>query len=377
MNFLQVQQEGKKISTVSKSRYADYERCPLKAYKQIRETKKNFSRGKMLDVGILGHDIAAVESSRVLGGNYVSTQEDFSLEVVYEVNEEIRGHINFDSLLQDQVLVGIEEQYSIELPDVEDGFSLTVKNDLTTYREIRNIPYTVIYEWKTGYQIASEADSEAILYAYAAYKKYGLPVIFIRLGLRNGKRFVKEFKVEALEAIEPTVINLVKRYKKDMEDTYSPEFRPGSHCQYCDYIASCDGRKYIASLRHKYKAAIWAKEFAKKYDAEVKAAAKEILEKEGKPSVGESSVLIPFLEGRYGAIASTSSSFQLATRKIKKADIIAKLVEAGRLEEFLPNLELKFDEEVAKKLSEEFEIPFKEVIRTSIKLEEVEGEDDE
>lgn len=377
MEFLEVKQERRNITSVSKSRFAEYQRCPLKAWHLLRETKRDFDRGRPLDLGILGHDIAAQECSRILGGNYQPTAEDFPLDVVFEVNEEIRGNINFEKLLDEQVLVGIEDQYSIELSQVAAGFSLIVKNDLTTYREILGRPYTVVYEWKTGYQLSSEVDSEAILYAYAAYKKYGLPVIFIRVGLRNGKRFVKEFSVEALEAIEPTVVKLVKKYKADMEDEYSPEFRPGSHCLYCSKINSCDGRKYIASLRHKFKAAVWAKQLAKMYEDEVKNAAKEILAKEGAPDEGGVKALIPFLEGRYGAIATTSKSYQMATRKVKKPEIIQKIIEEDRIEEFAEFFDIKFDEESSEKITEAFEIPFKEVVRTTIKLVEEEEVEDE
>jgi len=378
MDFLDVAAQRKQINTASKTLITQYEDCPLRTYKHLRDTDKTSDHSRLLDIGILGHDIAASAASDILQGSYEPTTENFPLEVVYEVNEEIRDHVNFKELLADQSLIGIEEKYTVSFPEVSEDFNLIVKNDLTTYREIKGIPYTVIYEWKTGYNIKMEVDAEAILYALAAYKKYGLPVIFIRLGLRNGKRFPKVFSIDSLEDIQPDVVKLLKRYKRDMEDEFSPEFNPGSHCQHCKYIAQCDGRKYIGSLRHKLKASIWAKELAKHYEKEVKAAAQLVLEKDGKPGVGEVTALLPFLDGKYGAVAKTSSSFQLKTRKVKKAEIMDKILEVGAFAEYAPFMELKFNEEVAAKLESDFEIPFKEVIRTTISIQEVEeGAEDE
>jgi hypothetical protein len=366
-----------RVNSASKSRLGIYKKCPLMAAKKLRDTKKRESNSKALDIGILGHDLAEIELRRISGKEInVSSMEaelekKYDLPVIYAVKNDLFKRLSFDKLFEDQTIIEIEESFSVDMEEVAEGFKLIIKPDAVSYREINGNPYMSIYEWKTGFNMVTEIDTESIIYAYGAYRKYGLPIIFNRVNLRNGKIFSHEFSPESLIDMEQMLISLMKRYKRDMEDEILPEFEPGSHCQYCDFINECEGRKYVSSLRHKYKAAVWAKELAKRYESEVKTAAKEVLS-HSQPSEGEETVLLPFLNGKFGAVAEISKSFSLATRKVNKKDLIKLIKDSEHFEDFLDSMDIKIQEHLVNVVEEEFGIPVKEVIRTSIKLKAVE-----
>lgn len=378
MEFYTEVKKAVKVSSASKSKISLYNKCPLRAYKTLREVKGDFGGSKMLDIGMLAHELAAKEVYELSGKEYnlEKLAERYPLEVIYEVQENTRATVNFEKIFKDQTIIGVEETFSVELPGVAEDFKLISKPDAVAFGNINGQPYVRVYDWKTGYGTINEIDSEAIIYAYAAYKKYSLPVIFSRVSLTTGRYWSNEFSTVSLEKMTPMLVGLLKSYKKDMESEVLPEFKPGSHCHYCPFITQCDGRKYVTTLRQKMKAAIWAKELAKKYEAEVKDAAKEVLGNIKEPLKEGEIPLLPFLDNRYGAIANTSRSFQLASRKIKAKDVIKLLEESGLLGEVIDNLTLKLDLHSANLLNS-LQIPTKEVVRTTIKLEAVQGESEE
>lgn len=369
------------ISSVSKSRLASFSKCPQRSWLALRDTERSIDNNRFLDIGILAHELAAEQVYVIAGKEYnlESIEARFPPEIIYAVKTEIDGKVNFEKLLKNQHILEIEQSFSIEMEMIEKDFRLIVKPDLITYRDIKGKPFISVYDWKTGFSMSTEVDIEAMIYAYAAFKKYGINIIFNRVNIKSGKIWSHEFTYENLLLIEPIIIPLIKRFKRTMEKGMVPEFKPGSHCATCKYIAQCDGRKYISSLRHKYKAAVWAKELAKKYETEVKGAAAEVLSATQLPDLPDRDkeiVLLPFLNGEFGAIAETSKSYQLAGRKIKKVDIIKALLQANMLDQVIENLDLKFDAEVSEFLSENFKIPMKEVVRTSIKLIAKGGEEE-
>lgn len=377
MEFYEVKKEVK-ITSASKSRVGLYNKCPLRAYKTLREVKNEFNSNKMIDMGMLAHELAAKEVSELSGKPYnvEKLAERYPLEVIYEVQENTRTTINFEKIFRDQTVTAIEETFSIELPEVEAGFKLISKPDAMSFTNIGDMPYICVYDWKTGYAAIDQVDSESIIYAYAAYKKHQLPVIFYRINLTTGKRWSHEFTSESISNMEPILIALLKKYKAEMESEYVPEYKPGSHCLYCPYITKCEGRKFVSTLRQKMKAAIWAKELAKKYEAEVKGAAKEVLDNIKEPLREGELPLLPFLDNKYGAVANTSRSFQLASRKIKATEVLNLLIESDLISQVVDNLKLKIDLETATLLNS-LQIPTKEVVRTTIKLEAVQGESEE
>lgn len=383
MEFHDNTKQNKKrvISSVSKSRLAAFSKCPQRAWLALRDTERSLENNRFLDIGILAHELAAEKVYELAGKEYnlESIEARFPETIIYAVKTEIEGKVNFERLLKNQHILEIEQSFSIEMEMIEKDFRLIVKPDLITYRDIHGKPFINVYDWKTGFNMSTEVDTEAMIYAYAAFKKYGINIIFTRVNIKSGKIWSHEFTTENLMLMEPILIPLIKRFKKNMESGMVPEFKPGSHCSTCKYITKCDGRKYISSLRHKYKAAIWAKELAKKYENDVKSAAAEILSATQLPDLPEREkeyVLLPFLNGEFGAIAETSKSYQLASRKIKKIDIIKALMQANMLETVVDQLDLKFNEEVSEFLSQTFKIPMKEVVRTTIKLVAKGGEEE-
>lgn len=375
------QDKRRVISSVSKSRLASFAKCPQRSWLALRDTERSIENNRFLDMGILAHELAAEQVYELVGKQYnlEAIEARFPPEIIFAVKTEIEGKVNFERLLKNQHVLEIEQSFSVEMEMIEKDFRLIVKPDLITYRDIEGKPFISVYDWKTGFAMSTEVDTEAMIYAYAAFKKYGISIIFNRVNIKTGKIWSHEFTVENLLMIEPILIPLIKRFKKNMESAMVPEFKPGSHCATCKYISKCDGRKYISSLRHKYKAAIWAKELAKKYETDVKSAAAEILSATQLPDLKDREkeiVLLPFLNGEFGAIAETSKSYQLGSRKIKKVDIIKALMQANMLDSIVDQLDLKFNEEVSNFLVEQFKIPMKEVVRTSIKLIAKGGEEE-
>ena len=360
-----------RVMSASKSRLAEYKKCPLKAAKKMRDTKYRNIDSKQLEIGKLAHELAEIELNKIQGKdfNIEDIEKRYDMPVILEVKESMFKWLNFNKLFEDKTIIEIEESFSVDMEEVTEGFKLIIKPDAVAYGEIDKNPYMFIYEWKSGFNMTTEVDNEAIVYAYGAYKKYGLPIIFNRVNLRTGKIFSHEFSAQSLVDLEPMLISLMKRYKRDMEDEILPEFTPGGHCQYCPFISECEGRKYVSSLRHKQKAAIWAKELAKKYEAEVKAAAKVVLD--NTEITSDTEVLLPFLDNKYGVVADTSKSYQLATRKVSKKDLISLIKDSGYFEEFIDSMDLKITENQAEILKENFDIPVKEVTRTTIKLKEI------
>jgi len=371
MKFVDTNDMRGKIKSVSKSRLEKYQKCPLWAYKDLRNTK-DFNRTRNLEIGILAHAIAAKKLADKVGikREIFDLEEKYDLDVIYEVQEEIFRYTNFNYLYDKVQVIGIEETISFEMPEIEDEFNFIGRFDVVSFMEYDNQKYIVVDDFKSGFYISTEVDTEALVYSYAAYKHYNLPVIFRRIGLRNGKLWSKIFSKETLERMKDKIIFKIKHWKEEMEGELIPEYTPGTHCLYCSMLNTCQGRKDVSNLNKKFKASIWAKQYAKKMEAEVKNGAKEVLEHVPISEVGKEEILIPFLNNKYGATVSTTESYMLAGRKLKKRDIIKLLIETGEIENFIDNLDIKFDQELALKLETDYKIPFRKQVKSTIKLVE-------
>lgn len=365
--------ESREINSVSKSKLMMYDKCPLKAYKAERDTSL-FQGSKEMEVGVLAHEIAAKEVANFYGiaREINNIEERFELDIIFKTQESIKydklksyygGHID---------LIGVEQAESIQVDDVCDGFRVNVRFDAISRALIKDRNYIVIDDWKTGFQLSTEVDTEALIYAYVAYKTYNLPVIFRRISLFTGKLWTNIFSEESILKIESTILYKMKKYKEEMESEYIPEHKPGSHCVYCPFLRQCEGRKFVDSLNNKYKASLIAKAYSSKLESDVKNAAKELL---NELPEGET-VLIPFINGGYGAVAKTSTSFQLAKRKITNKDLIKLLVETGEIDEYMDALTLKINEPLYNHLKKDYGIELKEVVKTTVELKINEKEDE-
>ena len=378
MKFVNTDNLKNKVKGFSKSALDKYDKCPLWAYKDFRSTKKQ-SSSRQLEIGILAHEIAAKKLADKVGikREVFDIIERFPLDVIFEVEEEIFKYTNFDYLYNGMEVLGVEESISFEVSKVREGFRFNGRFDVVSYLTINNQKYVVVDDFKSGFQISKKVDNEALIYAFAAYKQYNLPVIFRRIGLRNGKTWEHEFSIQTLKNMEDRIIFKVKYWKEEMEGELTPEYTPGSHCLYCPYLTKCQGRKDISNMNKKFKASIWAKQYAKVMEAEVKAAAAEVMSHAEIPEVGSESILLPFLGNRYGAVAKTSESYGLKGRKLKKSDIIKLLIDTGEIDNFIDTLDIKFSAELSEKLNDVFKIPMKKTVRTAISLVEVFNEEDE
>jgi len=366
------------IKNVSKTRLRDYEKCPLMLYKKLRDNEP-YTESVQLQIGIMANELAKKKIAESAGKKYeVHNIEDrFSLVVVDKVLNIIENK-NIESYYTDLQVIAIDESVAIQMDNIEKGFMFSAKLDVVSFTEINNQKYVVVDELKSGQAIKRETDIDSIMGAYAAHEHYGgLPVIFRRIALSSNLIFIDEFSIERIERLKPFIYFKTKELKEDMESDLIPCYKPGNHCLYCKYIHSCQGRKNISSLQNKFKAAIWAEMYAKKYKKEVKNAATELLKYIPINEEAEETVLLPFLNGRYGAVAKTTESWQLKGRSIKKNEILKVLIETGEINDFIDNIELKFNETLAKKLENEYKVPMKKVVKQVVSLIEVNGEENE
>jgi CRISPR/Cas system-associated exonuclease Cas4 (RecB family) len=380
MNFVDEKPKNSiMVKSASKSRLDKFQKCPQWLYRDIRSDKPQVE-SESLEIGKLAHEIAARKVREKFEGiefDISDLGDRYDLDVIYEVLSNMTNKVKFDYLLKDQNLIAIEENMSVDLPQVSEDFKLLIKCDLVTFRMIGSDSYIVVYDWKSSFNISEKNDIEAKVYAYALSKKYAMPVIFNRVSLSTGKVAPMKFSMENINLMEYFLLEEIKKYKKEMESEVIPEFKPGGHCQYCPFITQCDGRKYISSLRHKHKAAIWAKELAKHLEKEVKEAANEVASK-GIPTEEGIHVLLPFLDGRYGAVAKSSSSWGLAGRKITKKQVLTTLIRNEEIEDFIDLIDIKFNEELSAHLEKNYKLKTKKSTRTTISLQEVkEGDNDE
>lgn len=362
-----------KVNSVSKSALVDYGKCAKMAKLKKSDPRPNVASDKM-NVGILGHEVAAREVAALFGIQR-GVSENYSLEVLFEVQEKIGKYTKFNELYNNMSLIGLEYSVSLDMPEIGEGFRFNGRFDAICSIEINHQSYIVIDDFKTGYHISTAIDSEALIYAYVAQQLYGLPVVFRRIGLMNGKVWSHTFSIDSINKMKESILLSIKMYKMDMESDMVPEWTPGGHCLYCPYLMSCQGRKSLKTINDRFKVAIWAKNVAKFNETLVKIAAKEVLDNSS--GLENGAVLIPFINGGYGAVVSVSESYGLKGRKIKKSDVIRLLIETGEIDKYIDCLDLKMSEELANELKKVYKMPTQKTTKTTLKLVAMEGEEDE
>jgi CRISPR/Cas system-associated exonuclease Cas4 (RecB family) len=377
MNFIDTKKIEKfEVMSASKSKIASFKKCALKAYKDARNTKAFSGSSSQMSVGNIAHEFADRKVKEMMGldvAPYDYASSSYDLETYFEFYSKIERNLRkIDGILSGHTIISTEESFTIELDDVCTGFRFIAKPDVLSYTEYTGVNYIHVTDWKTGFSSINNVDEEALLYAYAAFKKYNMPVVFSRLNLMTGASYTHTFHETILMQLEPQIIKILKDYKKAMESNISPEFQPGSHCSYCPYIEQCDGRKYAHSLQQKFKIAIWAKALASKMESEVKASAGELLAQSP-----EETIPVSFLNGRYGVEAQVSESIQLAGRKVSKKDIFEMLIEDESLELIKDTIDFKISPELKDALENLHSVKTKVVTRTVIKLKPKEDEDEE
>jgi len=376
-----------KINSASKSRLRDYDTCPLMAYEKLRKTEP-MKPNKNMDIGSLAHELSYVQLSEFSGIPFESRniEERFPIDVIDTVYEMLTDR-DLSIYYKDIQIMGIEESVSINVPGInaenEPMFVLNGRFDIVSTADIDDQRYIVVDDLKGGAAVKKDTDIEAIVYAIAAYEKYGgLPVIFRRISLGSRMVHKETFSVARIKRLIPILKFKMKEYKVNMESEMIPEYIPGDHCVSCDNLEKCQGRKIVHSLQHKVKAAEWAKQYAKVKNKEVEAAVKEYMQNKfvvNSISDGSTHEALPFLNGKFGASINVSSTWQLKGRSFKKADVLKLLAETGDLEDLIAEdlVSFKLNESIAKKLSEEYKIPTHEVYRTTVSLEPVNTMEDE
>jgi len=355
---------------VSKSKLEEESKCSQKVWRDLRTDRTNnnsISLNKAKIFNILAYEelntIFNIEDSISLNEKLSS----YKIEEIFEIQNQINQNIDFELLFKNQELLSLGEIITVK----ESGMDMKIAPSAITYREIKKKPYIAIYEFKSGFNTIYEVDKAALFVAYVIFKKYNLPIIINRLNLRSGKIWSEEISLNQIKRIEPFILEDSKKYLERVNSEIIPEFTPGSVCSHCEHIEKCEGRKYPSNLKNKFKIVLWAKELIKKYEKEIKDYSKEVINNSSLISK-EGNAALPFLNGKYGAEIKTSKSFQLPNRKLKKQEVIKKLLESKEVsnESIIDSLDIKFSEEISEILLEKLNISLKENYRTTLKIEE-------
>jgi len=356
-----IEQERKiSLNSISKSFAENYNTCKLKAWKKKRNNRDK--ENKYLQVGLAAHELFASEIASRLGEHYnVRKVTDPSIKVEAE---SIIKRVNFERLLEGADIIGYEDRMEALLPN---GLTLIGITDLVLLcnDDIKG-PYINIIDFKTSYVVSKELDNEAIFYAYLAAKKYELPITFTRYSGRTGDSWGQFFTREEALAFESIIADYAAEIQRVIESEEEPFPEAGAHCLKCPYLDECSAKDLDETnpreLLAKYQL---HKAMAKNLEDKVKA-----LRFENENAIETEEFVVDIKE---------TKSKVLASKGLKKSDILVVLAKAGKLEEVLSHLDLKLTEEVVEKvktLGFEFKDRVTRRLEIKAKDQEEEGENE-
>ena len=335
------------LNSISKSFAENYNTCKLKAWKKKRKNRDEENR--YLQIGLAAHELFAKEIANRLGESY-KPKKITDPSVKFEA-ENIVKRVNFDSLLKGADIIGYEDRTESLLPN---GMTLIGIFDLVLLVDDPIIgPYIHVIDFKTSYIVKKEIDNEALFYSYLAADKYNLPVTFTRYSGRTGDLWGQFFTYE--DAIN--FVDLISNYSDEIKEVIESEEEPfpetGAHCIQCPFLDECSAKDLDETnpreLVAKYQL---AKVQARTLEDKIKD-----LRYENEDPIKTEEFVVDIKESR---------SKVIATKGIKKSDIILVLAKAGKLEEVLSSLDIKVTEEVIEK-AKELGVEFKD--RVSRRLE--------
>jgi CRISPR/Cas system-associated exonuclease Cas4 (RecB family) len=343
------------LSSLSKSFAENYDSCKLRAWKKKRHNRD--AENKYMQVGLAAHAMFAEKIAKRVGEKYKVhkiTDPSVRLEA-----ENIIKKVNFERLLVNSEIIGYEDRAEALL---DNGMSLIGIFDLVLLVDDPIVgQYINIVDFKTSFVVKKEIDNEAIYYAYLAAEKYNLPVTFTRFSGRTGDIWGQFFTFEDAIKFKYLIEPYANEVKSVIESEEEPFPEAGAHCVQCPFLDECSAkdlddtnpRALLAKLQ-------FAKANAKLLEEKIKN-----LRFENETAIETEEFVVDIKESRSNAIA---------TKGIKKSDILILLAKAGRLEEVLGSLDIKITEQVMEK-AKELGIDFKDKVtrRLEIKAREEEA----
>ena len=386
---MQIQSTARAVSyetnIVSKTSFEKFNKCALQAYLARRRPAANAAVSEAASVGLLAHSLANARVEAFNGSNAKLDQlyVQYSPELIFEVMNTMKGFSTLEKHFEKLDQLQSEATYSVEMPQVADKFKLTARFDAIGIRQIGDEAFCVVIDWKSGFLVDNTIDDEALLYSYVAFKTFGLPVIFTRVALRTGYAYSEVLSAEEILAMEQVFIAKFKNYKMVLESPNEPRSCPGSHCLYCPFLENCPTKDYDPNeLENRFSLLQWATQLAKAQDNFLKNAGKEALKNEDQPTeslLEGYRVLIPGTSMSVGC--STTTSYQSASRSVKKTDILQAMIDNGVFANnpaFVESLDVKFNTPEIIDAVQNLGFGLKAVTRNTvtIKSSEAEGEEE-
>lgn len=373
-------------NTVSKTSFEKFNKCALQAYLARRRPTANAAAvSGATSVGLLAHALANARVEAFKGSNAKLDQlyVQYGPGLIFEVMNTMKGFSTLEKHFEKLDQLQSEVSYSVEMPQVADKFKLVARFDTVGIRQIGDDAFCVVIDWKSGFLVDNTIDDEALLYSYVAFKTFGLPVIFTRVALRTGYAYSEVLSAEEILAMEQVFIAKFKSYKMTLEAPSEPRSCPGSHCLYCPFLENCPTKDYDPNeLENRFSLLQWATQLVKAQDNFLKNAGKEALKNEDQPTESLSDgyrVLIPGTTMSVGC--STSTSYQSASRSVRKSDILQAMIDNGVFANnpaFVESLDVKFNTPEIIDAVQNLGFGLKAVTRNTvtIKSSEVEGDEE-
>jgi len=322
-----------KVSNYSKSSLSTFETCPLKAWRKVRSFKDDSTRALL--VGKASHEYFAKEVSKKRNKRY-KTNLFFAPDILREAKE-LAMNIDYDFLLKDSEMLFVEKRISVGL---NNGQSLVGINDLVLYRTDEYLGDLIkIVDYKTGFKVSKEIDTEAMIYAFLAAKEYDMPIIFARISGRSQDYWEQYFSKEEALSFEPLIVDYINKVKDVLEHEESPYPTVGIHCQSCPYLGDCVAKKYdIEDIEE-----MIVKQSL--FESQAK-----ILKKKIKDLTFESGVGIDGVEYSTEISIKHSPKIQKEVngklKSVPKKELLVTLANAGLLEDVLADLDITLSSNV-------------------------------
>lgn len=383
INIQTNQKVANTVSFVSKTSYENFKKCNLKAWLELRNPQR-VAAGQSANVGLLAHELAAAKLDEFVNGKDIKSSAAYSKydeTAILKVLEDMRGFHIIEDIASGFETISIEEAFSIEMPNVAEEFKLAGRFDAIGLKILGDQSFMQVLEWKSGFLTEDSLDAEALFYSFAAYKKYGMGVLFTRANLQTGKIVSEAISLESLEALEGILTTKFQNFKNVLEADVEPKFEPGNHCLYCPFIDRCPGQEQVVdTLEDDLRILEWAKQLVKDKDTKLKNAGKEVLKQEPLvfDDLNPSKVLVPGT--LLSVTASGSTYWQSASRSVKKTDIVDKLLEAdvfSTMPELREKVDVKINDQQIAFVVESLGIPLKKVEKTTVTVKAVSSDEEE
>jgi len=360
--------KGTTVSSFSKTKLAQWAKCPRKAWYLERELRPESTEQMLL--GTVAHAYWAKRVADFAGIPYTPViPAEAPADILHEGHRLANsGSLNW--LLDKNEVVAVEKRVAHILPN---GLRLVGIFDAVTIVEDEVLgPCIRVLEFKTAWKISHEIDEEAMIYAWLAVKEFGMPVIFTRFTGRGRDLWEQHFSPEEALSFGTALAKRLVALKKELESPELPFPKAGEHCQTCPFLDKCleeEGdveQEEILSVEDLYSLQIRTEAKLSQIKNRIKVAVEEGEWQGGdhyEPLVKESVSFKTVLPDE------RDKSNPVVGKAISKGKLIKMLAEAGTLDEFVEALDINLKDEKIREKLVNLGFGFKESVRRSIKIE--------